>query len=352
MEIDTTKKKVIIGLILVTLVILCAVIFSVIKNTQTSRSQEALLKKAGYPVFDPVTQAGFLPATVEAKAAFAAGEYEKAYLLFKEAASSTDDFDVRSVLEISAAGTFMNVNRKKGAEYFTEISNNVTYSNLSRGFALLQIAQFYKGNRDIAILEPYFKGDPILKKSVAEIEHKLYTDIYTLHPYGIAGANIARYELAASSTESKAKELYIKYSESIDTNIQEMRASEGMRQLVPNTYMAKAALYRDLYAFKVVTKEQVIELYELADKETKVQNNQITQQFNTLRYADFLAEVGDLDKMTVLIVGLNVAGVSDMVTRNLSTLPGSKKDYSNLAKVFEKGKPTDNFVNFFKQFNW
>ncbi len=351
MEISRIKRNLFIGLAVVASVFLIVVIFSVSGKKKSNVPLNN--KETGVPVFDSVAQAGFLPKTVEAKAAFAAGEYEKAYLLFKEAASSTDDFDVKATLEISAAGTFMNVNRKKGAEYFTEIANNPMYSNLSRGFALLQIAQFYKGNRDISILQPYFKDDPILKKSVEEIEYRLYTDIYALHPYGIAAANIARHDLAASSTESNAKEFYGKYSTVIDKNIEEMKPFEGMRQLVPNTYMAKAALYRDLYPFKVVTKEQVVELYELADKEAKVQNNQITQQFNTLRYADFLAEIGEIEKMTVLIIGLNVgSGVSEMVRRNLSNLPSAKVDYKNLAKIVEKGKSTDNVVSFFKQFKW
>ena len=106
MEITNTKKIVVTIFALLAIVILCGVYFYAIKNKKVSTAPPQEIN------FDWALQANALPKTIEAKAAFASGEYQKAYLLFKEAASSTDDFNIKSTLEISAAGTFMNIDRK------------------------------------------------------------------------------------------------------------------------------------------------------------------------------------------------------------------------------------------------
>jgi hypothetical protein len=180
----------------------------------------------------------------------------------------------------------------------------------------------------------------------------LYQDIYALYPYGIAAASLARYELKKTPTKDIAQKVYTMYASGIDTNIESMKKYEGMRIIVPNTYMSKAALYRDLYSYQVVTKEDVVKSYEDAHREIKVQNNKISEQFNLLSYTEFLLSVGEKTKAEELIAAIDGGGVTDMVKKNLSNVKGSKTDYKNIAIFFSSKERSQKFADFFIQFGW
>lgn len=318
-----------------------------IKVSQSSSIKEDEIKKAS----DWAYMANVTPKALEARQEYLSGNYAKSFSLYKEAASSTDDFNIKSSLDISAAGTLMKIDTQKAGEYYVGIVNNVAYPDISRGFALLRLAQFYKGNRDISLLKLYFKDPEIFNKPISEVEYLLYKDIYTFHPYGIAAAEIGKYELTKDPT--KAKDIQALYSPIIDKNIEDMRNFEGMKILVPNTYMAKAGFYRKLHAHGAVTKDQVVEVYEMAHKETKVQGNKVSEQFNLLSYADFLLlDDKDYSKAEDLILIISNDGPTDMIKKNLSKAAGAKNDYKNLYTFYSSDKKSKTFALFFSQFGW
>jgi hypothetical protein len=301
------------------------------------------------PPRDYVLESQNTPKVIEGKLALVKKDFEGAYSSFKEAANNTTDVNVKSAIEVSAAGSLMNVDTGKGAEYYMEIVNNQSYPAVSRGFALLQIAQFYRGNRDASILKPYLKDKVDLEKSTIEdIEYRLYTDIYNIYPYGIAAARKGIYELKQSPSTSTAQTVLEKYSSSIDSNIESMKPFVGMKTLVPNTYMAKNSMYRELYKYGVVTSGQIIDLYEKADAEAKAQGNKITEQFNLLSYANYLASLGQTEKTKIILGSIKTSGVEAMINRNLSK-ESSKLDYPALVALSKK----DTLVKeFFSQFSW
>jgi hypothetical protein len=112
--------------------------------------------------------------------------------------------------------------------------------------------------------------------------------------------------------------------------------------------MAKNSMYRELYKYGVVTSGQIIDLYEKADAEAKAQGNKITEQFNLLSYANYLASLGQTEKTKIILGSIKTSGVEAMINRNLSK-ESSKLEYSSLAELAKKDKTVKEF---FSQFSW
>lgn len=301
--------------ILIVLALLIAILSFVIFNLQNEDNRDKIA--AGSDFYKEMTS---LPKAQLAREELIKGNNNKAQELYLAAMDETNSQEVKSVIAVTIANIELQIDKQKAVEYYKKAADDELYPKITRGFALLQISQYAAGEGDIKLLRPFFQDDSYTSLPKDLIDFKVFSTIYNMYPFGIAAAELAIIELSSpTATGTRAYDIKKKYDLVIDKDIDTLRKYEGMKSLVPMTFMAKAKMYEALYNKNAASKEEVLEKYNLADKESALAGNNIAKQFNLLDTANFLATIKENDNAKLLFTSFINSNVEPMIDRNLKT---------------------------------
>lgn len=252
--------------------------------------------------------------------------------LLKKSKEETQNLGTKAVIDITIAQATIDLSRKEAATNYIGVYRNEEYPPISRAYALLMIAQYSQGFSDSSLLKEYFSQNPEAQNwNTKRLLYELHKDIFELYPYGISASYILRHDLEGrdSVTEQELERIndYIKI---IDTNIQFLKASTGMKSIVPNTMLSKALLFQELEDKKIQIPSSIQSVYEEAITYTSVEKQSVSQEFMIVNYSNYLLHNGNREQALSLLKELFSKPVSKMLEENLSNEVFSQNNFPEL----------------------
>jgi hypothetical protein len=275
---------------------------------------------------------------VDAQKASKAGKFAEAVATLERLKSETTSVDQRSILDMDIAGNTFQQDRTQGALRYAQIAGTNEYPKVTRGTAFLTMYLQYAGTGNKDFIKPFYTPEEFAQYSEEKtLPHHTALRMYQLFPFAIAGVVLARQELyeydpyfpssnekPSEALNTEAERIYETYLGLFDSSIAFLERGEGMRQFVPNTYLAKAGFLGDLsvngYAFKKIDLlGETVATYNLALERARAQSAAITEQFILARYTNYLLAMNKKEEAEVLIKTLVATPITPMFKEYVQT---------------------------------
>ncbi len=286
-------------------------------------------------------------------------EYEEAMMLAKQkqyqqaldkmdvAMSKADTVETRSVIDISKSSIYFQMGDNKTAvKEMKRIGEDTTYPASVRASALNKIMSQYRGTKNPELLKAF--GSAVQSATnTHDIELKVYTQINSIYPSGIAVSFLAiedikklssKEEAKKMSSKEEVKKIYDQAALKIERDILVQDRGVGSNYIVPNLILAKTRLMKEAAKYEVVINQDIYKEYERAITESKAKLDPITESFSLLSYLDFLSSSnGDKDKMLYTFNLIRLSDLPVMVQSNLKS-KDAKANWPGIIKYMSNNK--------------
>ena len=295
-------------------------------------------------------------------------EYEEALLLAKQkqfkqaldkmdlAMAKADSIETKSVVDISKSSIYFQLgDNKKAVEEMKRIGDDTTYPASVRASALNKIMSQYRGTKNPELLKA-FNEEVQKATSTHDIELKVYTQINSIYPSGIAVSFLAIEDIKKLSNKEEAKKMLNKeevkkiYDEAISKIERDILVQDrgvGSNYIVPNLILAKTRLMKEVVKYEVTTSQDIYKQYERAITESKAKLDPITEAFSLILYLDYMSmSNADNDKMLYAFNLIRTSEMTQMVKTNLKS-KDAKANWPGIVKYMSNNKDAKQYFSKF-----
>ncbi len=270
------------------------------------------------------------------------------YEQLDKASSQESETNKKQVLMLYAAYALMQSDQIEGAKYYTKIVNNSEFSALNRAYAMIKIRSFAAKDSNPSMVSGLFPNNTLPKvKTNAEIYYLVDKKTYETYPYLISGIRIAEYEYKikpSTSTAEKVLDKYINNPQNI--SIEGMLKDEGLRNLIPNTLLAKGKFLSQIEKYGYSNKEDIYNTYNDALKYVDLYGYTDTKGYICLRYANYLLKNNETEKAIFILKKVDFTSDKNLV-KYLNNSKTAKADYTYISKSKNK-----DIIAIFAPFKW